>query len=480
MGYGIFTLLLGIFLLLGGWLALLLPFLQGPDEQIHYATIQKWAEPEEKPWTVRESREINKSDDIRTYRISEEVRETAHRLQFDEIKWQANNTQSFVSGSPYGEKESEITNNTWGRYIDTVPANTSGTWSLYYWIGSAVERAFDQLGILYRLFLSRFLSVLIGAATACLAFLIGRRLGWSTSASTLFASLIAFQPMFLATSAVINIDILLVFSSTLFLLGAIDLLQDQRPTAKSISTVLTAIVIALFTKGPGVILIPLTLLLAFFIVHSQYSKKYPDLLPRSILGVFVITSLAFIFIPSHILSNFLHLGASSVFETPFASLSAYLEKSLSLGSLIWTSTTYWGSFGWLDTNLPESILRIILAVETTALFGLIWLFRDPNPPHFLPEKRTLLFALASIVLLQIAIRFFDWRILDTTGKMLSGTPARYFLPNIAAHFLLLVAGLGYFARSEGAFSRLLHILSALLFLLALYSFWFLILPRYYL
>ncbi len=27
---------------------LLVPFFQGPDEQVHYATVQHWAEPDEK------------------------------------------------------------------------------------------------------------------------------------------------------------------------------------------------------------------------------------------------------------------------------------------------------------------------------------------------------------------------------------------------------------------------------------------------
>jgi hypothetical protein len=86
----------------------------------------------------------------------------------------------------------------------------------------------------------------------------------------------------------------------------------------------------------------------------------------------------------------------------------------------------------------------------------------------------------AIILMQFAIRFFDWRYFDTTGQIVIGTPGRYFLPNILPHFLLLVSGLGYFLPTRLAFDRLLAILSALLFLLTIYTTWAIILPRYYL
>lgn len=475
----ILVLLLVIFITLGSWLALLIPSFQGPDEQIHYATLQYWAEPDEKTWTITQSQEYNQSDDIRTYHFSEETRETAHRMQFDEIKWQPTNTQSFVSGVRFGEHEETIVSNSWNRYIDTYPINASGTWSIYYWLGSATESLSSTLPIFDRLFFGRLLSVCIGALTVLVAFLAARKLDWSPTLATLLASLIAFQPMFLATSSVINIDILLVFAFSLFFYGAI-LWITTGPVLASIGTTLIATLIGIFTKGPGIVLVGLLLVLVLFSAYRRYGAWCRDFFPYCLLAGFVIASLFFIFTPAHILANFLHLGATSVFTSPLESLSAYVEKTLSTGAITWTAMTYWGSFGWLDTNIPESVLHIILAIETIAAFGLIWFFFDKTPPRFLPSKQVLLFAFISILFLQFAIRFFDWRIFDATGKILSGTPGRYFLPNIIPHILLIVSGLGYFTETREAFQKLLLTLSISLFILTSYAFWFIILPRYYL
>lgn len=470
--------LIGLFFILGIWLALLLPFFQGPDEQVHYATIQHWAEPDEKKWVITESQNLNQSDDIRTYHFSEEVRETAHRLQFDEIKWQPTNTQSF-SISENGPRESEVTGNNWKRYIDIYPTNTSGTWSLYYWLGSGIERFFTDQSILDRIFFSRLLSVCIGTLIVILAFATARKLDWSPALSTLFASLIAFQPMFLATSSVINIDILLVFAFSLFFYGAVIWFIDGA-TPKSIIFLFAAISIGIFTKGPGIILPGLLIVLILFSGYRHYGTRYRDFLPYGLLAGFALASLLFILAPAHILANFLHLGSTSVFSNPLESISAYFEKTFTSGAITWTAMTYWGSFGWLDTNLPESILHFILAIEVLGIFGLIWLFFDKNPPRFLPSKHILLFALISLIFLQFAIRFFDWRIFDTTGKILIGTPGRYFLPNIIPHLLLVVSGLGYFTRTRESFQKLLLTLSISLFVLVSYALWFIVLPRYYL
>ena len=48
------SLIFSVFLLKGVFLSLLVPIFQNPDEQIHYGTVQHWAEPQEKDWEIRE------------------------------------------------------------------------------------------------------------------------------------------------------------------------------------------------------------------------------------------------------------------------------------------------------------------------------------------------------------------------------------------------------------------------------------------
>ncbi len=473
------ALLVLVFLVLGTCQTLIIPFFQGPDEQVHYATVQNWAESREMAQPAASRPEPTQSDDIQTYRFSEEVRETAHRMQFDEIKWQGTNTQRFATKSRDGENEGEIRSNAWHRSIDVYPTNASGTWSLYYLLGSGIELLSSTLPIFDRMFLVRFLSVVIGMLTVLLAYTTARKLSWSPGIATIFASLIAFQPMFIATSAVINIDILLIFSFSLFFYGAVRWFADGA-SLPSGGILLFATFLGIFAKGPGIVLLGLLLILFTVSFYQQFRTICRERLFTCFLGFFVVTILVFIFIPPDILANFLHLGTTSVFSTPLASLSAYIEKTLSAGPILWTAVSYWGSFGWLDNSFPRSFIHIILTIETVAVFGLLWFCFDKNPPRFLPKKRILILAVLSVTLLQLAIRFFDWRVFDATGEILIGTPGRYFLPNIIPHLLLVVSGLGYLLPTPCAFRRLLLIFSASLFSLVIYATWFVIVPRYYL
>lgn len=468
-----------LFLCLGLWQSLIVPFFQGPDEQVHYATVQHWTEPKEKSWPMKKGAIPGQSDDIRTWHFSEEVRETAHRLEFDSIKWQTENTQSFESDSRFGTIEKTIIENDWGRFIDTEPVNASGTWSLYYFFSSKIESWLSEYPILDRILAMRAFSLLIGTLTLILAYLTVRKIGWGQISSLAFSSLIAFQPMFLATATIVNIDIALVFSFTLFFLGAVYWIIDGPSLARSVFLI-ASVIIGFYSKGPGVVLFGLLLLLFGWSFYRRFSDIFKKRISLSIFGCAAI-GLAFLSaLPSSVTNNFFYLDAHSVFPSATESISVYIEKTISWSAFEWTSLSYWGNFGWLDASIQEFVLQAILGIEVLALFGLIWLFASKDQLSFLPNKRILVFAFISIIVLQFAIRFFDWRVFDTTGKIIIGTPGRYFLPNVLSHMLLVVSGLGYWLGTKEHFRSLLQILATLMFLLTFYCTWFIILPRYYL
>lgn len=475
-------LLLGVFFVLflvfGLWQILLIPLFQGPDEQVHYATVQYWAELPENDWLIRKDTTPSSGNDIRTWHFSEEIRETAYRAEFDDIKWQSENTTSFSPNSLFGPKEHEIIENDWRRYIDARPIHASGTQSLYYFFASKIEFFLSEYSIVDRFFSVRALSLCIGILTIILAYASARKLGWGLGAAIAFSSLVAFQPMFLATSSIINIDILLIFSFSFFFFGALHWLSN--PNLLSAFIMITAAGIGIFTKGPGIILAGLLALLLLTTFYQRFHFQCREQFITCILTFFVLVNLFFIFTPAEILADFLNLENQSVFSTPIHSIRQYMEKTVSWSAFEWTSQSYWGNFGWLDAGIPEFVLHAILGLEMFALLGLTWFFFDKNPPRFLPDKRVLLFALVSIITLQFAIRFFDWRVFDTAGKIIIGTPGRYFLPNILPHMLLIVSGLGYWAGTRERFQSLLGLLAILIFLLTLYCSWFIILPRYYL
>ena len=86
-----------------------------------------------------------------------------------------------------------------------------------------------------------------------------------------------------------------------------------------------------------------------------------------------------------------------------------------------------------------------------------------------------------IFFLQLAIRFYDWRVFDTTGKIVIGTPGRYFLPTLIPHLIILVTGLGFLiTKNKTQFTTLLKALALSMILLCLYAVFDVIIPRYYL
>ena len=155
--------LLFLFLLKELIFALVMPLFQNPDEQIHYGTIQFHAEPKREEGSVQydEKNLVNDLTDIRTYRFSEEVIQSAISSQFDEIRWQKENKQSF-SDSVYGKNEGDILNNNWEHTINLRPTNASGTKSYYYDLGTITEKILSSQSIFTRVLTLRFLSTLFG------------------------------------------------------------------------------------------------------------------------------------------------------------------------------------------------------------------------------------------------------------------------------------------------------------------------------
>ena len=85
-----------------------------------------------------------------------------------------------------------------------------------------------------------------------------------------------------------------------------------------------------------------------------------------------------------------------------------------------------------------------------------------------------------IIALQVAIRFFDWRVFDYSNEILIGQPGRYFLPNITAHLIIIITGLGFLLRKETRFMLALKVLALVMILLQIHAILNVIIPRYYL
>lgn len=192
-------------------------------------------------------------------------------------------------------------------------------------------------------------------------------------------------------------------------------------------------------------------------------------------------ALFFLLTPPTYLASITSLNVESKFDSPLASIGQYLDKTISTGELRDTVRSYWGHFGWLDSSIPDWTLSLIILITLTGFGGTLWyLFSKTERPAYLPERKYLVFFLGLIVLLQIAIRFYDWRVFDYTGQIVIGQPGRYFLPNLIGHLTIIVAGVGFLVRKRERFTLLLQILAGAMILLQIESIVNVIVPRYYL
>ncbi len=490
-----------VFILNGLFFALLLPSFQNPDEAVHYSTVQHWAEPKIKDWQIKEEpKKLFDPSNIATLNFSEEITRTAQVVGFDEIRFENKNTQAFISESNSGQDENLFRSESLSRYITARPSATSGTQSWYYLVASWIEKGLSGSDIFTRMFAVRAFSVMLGALTVVLAYFTFRKAKFSDLESLLLASLIAFQPMFTATAAQINIDIALILSFALFTFTGAWILREEISWRTGILLAFST-TLGFFAKGPGIVLIALTPLLLGYTLWTRFGADIKDktsslgMPPRSLwlsafLALLLIGATLSTVIPPAYISSITNASATSQFDSAFASLAAYIDKTIDIDAFRSSALSYWGNFGWLDTSIHDSVFNLIWTVEIIALTGLL-LYLIPWRPKrfptclsgsrdFLPAKHFIIALLLLSLALELAIRFYDWRVFDAHAKILIGTPGRYFLPNIVAHIALLVTGLGFFCRSRIQFHWLLKSLFVLMLLLQLYSMFGIILPRYYL
>ncbi len=481
MKYPLLLLLVVILFILKGFLiAGIFPIFQGPDEPVHHGTVQYFAEPENKTWEIIEDENEDVYGNINTFNLSEEIKQTANILKFNETTFKKNNVQEFSDGSYSGKLEKEIKANAWKHYTDIYPPRSASGNPLYYFLASLIEKAFSSDNILVRFFLIRFLSVFLGALVITLVYFISRKIGFSQNISLLLSVIVAFQPMFSFMSAIVNLDILLFFAFTLFTYGAVCLLKDGI-AAKNILILVVSTVIGFLTKGSGIVLIiTLYLLLAYAIYKRVAIKKTLFILYFALFSL-SLAIISFIIIPKSYLKDITGFQAESKFKSVSTSLHKYLDKTANVPKIKYVVESYWGNFGWLDTKISGSIVDFIFVVEIIGFLGMFWyLFSRKKRLDYLPEKKYFVLFLLLILALQLAIRFYDWQVFNNTGKIMIDTPGRYFMPNIAAHFIILLSGLAVFLRKKEYFELLLKFVFILMIILQFYSIFNLIIPRYYL
>lgn len=497
----ILALILGAFFLKGVFLAALSPIFMGQDESRHYNTIQYISEPRPITWEVSERKEP-KEDTIQKYNYTQEIRETAKAIDYDNaIKGELYNTSYFEKGYE-GKNELEIKEKKWNRYNEYLPINRAQI-TLYHKMAYFFEKILSDQDILVRYFLGRFFSVFLGTLTVLLSYFIAKNVGLSPKASLLLTAIVAFQPRFSIYYSSMNYDTLLILAFTAFSLGGVLALKKGLDW-KNLLLMVFSIYLGISSKGTGYVLLAAFFLLLAFLFYKKIERSGKKIK----YAAFSIFAIAAFFLFSHF-KKYIPIRNNSPMEI-LVSLKEYLSESITMGRFGLSSRTYWGTLTWVESWMMDNLIDIIWAIEAFSAIGIILLlmpkkyyerffeiienlisklrkksakymaFFKNTRLDFLPEKKYILFLLGMIAALQIGIRAYDWKIFDSSGSLDLGTPGRYFLPNIAAHIILVFTGIGALLRKEKWFEKSLIVGLILMMMFCMYIIFDVIVYRYYL
>lgn len=465
-------LILAAFLCREAFLVALYPMFTGQDEARHYNTVQWLSEERDQTCLRTTNDQTQDKGDLGTYRFSEEIRQTSDAAGLSVWRDENYRKPPYAPGNT-GYNERLIADHPWTREMTVCPpdiATNARSFSLFHWAGSLLERGLGESDVMTRFYLIRLLSVLFGAATVLLTYLIAVEAGFSRRLGLLLAFILSLQPKLSVYTTNINYDALLIPLFALFLYAGVRCLK-RGVTLGNAALLVTAALAAALTKGTGLVLILGILFLCGLRAyeHRGFWKQLPLLywLTGLVLTLFFILAVVATYPVFDLLPRL----------TP-ASLVTYLEKSLP--KIPSSSENFWGVVDWTAADLGSWFVWIIWTVEAVALYGLIRYFRASETPTFLPGKRVTLFLIVLWIALQLGVRLHDWHVFQETGELLLGTPGRYFLPTLVAQLILLSVGLGALLRREVRLERALIALALLLLAFHLYDTWLVILPRFYL
>ncbi len=435
------ALILIVFFLKGVFLSTIQPIFGGQDEARHYNTIQYLAEPtgvvpkSEKNDRGNDSA-LRDKDNFDTYNFSEEIQKTAKATDTGILRKEIYNTINF-SDSSDGIHESAIREKIWKPYNYYLePDTAAGAKSLYHRIASSIERFFAHEDILVRFSLIRIFSVLLGTFAVFLTYQIARTIGFSGYASLILTAILSFQPKFSLYLTNINYDALLIPSFFLFTSAGALALKNGLDV-KSLSLLFLSLLIATETKGTGYILVIALFGLIAFLLYEKMGPQDKKIR----YGIFGACFIAFAAVTAFLFDHFFRIH-------DFASIGEYISKTITWSRFVLPSETYWGTLSWVNSPVLSHVTDIIFLIEIVAIIGLgLLLFSKKfksDYPSFLPARKYVIFLIGMIVALQLGIRIADWNVFSQIGgmRMSLGTPGRYFLPNLAAHILLIGAGLG--------------------------------------
>lgn len=276
----------------------------------------------------------------------------------------------------------------------------SGTPSIYNFIAFPAFRLGASLGVEEAMYAVRMLSVVFGALTILMVYLLASEASiggpWIPFLAT---GLVAFVPQLGFITAVVNKDSLAILIGSAFMWIVISALR--RPSKRAVMLGAGLLAAAVLTKPSLLALaIPGSLAVIAFGYRSVLKSRIRFVLGASALVAGALTIVMFLVLSDSDLSQYLE-WAGGLMGGP-----AGLKAGADPGMWLDVATQSWGDFGWLNAPLPRSVYMGLLLLTGLSVFGLAAflalrigsLFRaDPQGPMVFLVLISSLFSFAGVM-----------------------------------------------------------------------------------
>lgn len=434
------------------------PFDQ-PDEQSHLAQVNFYVSEGRMP-DLRDDKNLS-AEEVFAERIIGTMSDGENKYFFHpEYRYE------LVDGT-IGKYESELRSLNTSANRSTYIAKQSSTYPpLYYWITSWLYRLSSNQDFFYRLYLSRFSSLVFTLFVPFVAYFFAKNIWGKGVMATTLAYMVFFFPMTTYLGVGSNSDNLhfLLFGLALYLMTSLIKSGFSKELSLAIGT---TIGLDLLTKPQSYTLFPI---LAVAIILRWQWREW-----RTILS-----SLCYILVPIFLLAGWQEvpkfvLGSDQVAAT------AYIAREINFGGIdnfmiftkayIHTHITevivwYWGVFKWSGIILPRFFWWVANRLVLIAGLGVLLHFiKDIRHKQFGFISRLMLFSILSNAIYVLAIFMFDWQFYQEYGRSL-GLQGRYYVPLLMTQMFLLLSGLSEFVQNKNLLKWLCS--SLILFFLAMH------------
>jgi Dolichyl-phosphate-mannose-protein mannosyltransferase len=319
---------------------------------------------------------------------------------------------------------------------------------LYYLLGTPLEMALRNSTITEQVLALRFLSVLLGAATVALVYMLGRVLAPTrTTFAIASAALVGFNPMFTYMSAAINSDSLVNLIYVALFLHLAYGLAREKPSRKwlvGLGALLGAGLITKPTIAMGVLASAVVLL---FLAWRQSDRFLPTLMSYG----FWVGSIATLMSGWYFVRNWILYGNPTgivagtrpdIYPThPYRAVGSLWEMIFATKGFVpflpGIFDGFWGVFDHYEIWMPRRVYLVMTSLLVGGLVGsILWGIRSWRHRHEPLTQRLLLLAIVGGLVLILTFA----GLLDLSYRIDVQPQGRYLFAALAPLAIATVAG----------------------------------------